>query len=385
MFAGDTSKSRLLKIVAIAVAVRVLGAGIAFSANIAFPSLQRPTFSVVGRSDPFWDSFARYDSGWYYSIARDGYRYLPNQQNTLAYFPLYPLLMRAGGRLLGGTQESYYQAGIAIAWLAFIGAMVMLYRVARLDVDEDTAERAVLFGAVFPFAFFYGMVYTESLFLLLTLVAVYACRRGHWLAGSLVAGLVALTRVNGVLIAPALAWIVWRQAGSGARARLRACAPFLGAAAGLGAFCLFSYVRTGSPLEWMYSIERWQYVPGGAPWTPLVALARQLVRRPVAFLQEPNGLPDTLNGVTAMIFVASVPFVWSRLGAAYGLFMAANLLLPLSSGQFEGLGRYCAVLFPFFIWVASWKRPAVQQLVMFASAALYALCVALFVNLHPIF
>jgi hypothetical protein len=86
-----------------------------------------------------------------------------------------------------------------------------------------------------------------------------------------------------------------------------------------------------------------------------------------------------------MIFVVSVPFVWSRFGGAYGILMALNLLLPLSSGRFEGLGRYCAVLFPFFIWVASWKRPAVQQLFMFASAALYALCVALFVNLHPIF
>ena len=64
-------------------------------------------------------------------------------------------------------------------------------------------------------------------------------------------------------------------------------------------------------------------------------------------------LYDTLYGVTALAFAAAIPFVWRKLGAAYGLFMVVNLYVPLSSGTFEGLGRYCSVLFPAFIWLAS--------------------------------
>jgi hypothetical protein len=65
--------------------------------------------------------------------------------------------------------------------------------------------------------------------------------------------------------------------------------------------------------------------------------------------------------------------------------MIVNLYVPLSSGQFEGLGRYCAVLFPFFIWLGSFKSPIVRDLVMIPSIALYVLCLSLFVKLHPIF
>ena len=64
-------------------------------------------------------------------------------------------------------------------------------------------------------------------------------------------------------------------------------------------------------------------------------------------------LYDTLYGVTALLFAAAIPFVWRKFGAAYGLFMLLNLYVPLSSGAFEGLGRYCSVLFPAFIWLAS--------------------------------
>ena len=62
---------------------------------------------------------------------------------------------------------------------------------------------------------------------------------------------------------------------------------------------------------------------------------------------------DTLNGVAAIVCVLAIPFVWRRFGTGYALFMLANLWLPLSSGIFEGTGRYCAVMFPFFIWLAS--------------------------------
>ena len=382
---GRLASSPLPKVLALALAVRLLGAGIGVAAHLAFP-LQRPqAFNVLGVPDPFWDSFARYDSGWYYSIARHGYRYLPDERNNLAFFPVYPLLMRAGGQLLGGEQPDYYQAGIAISWLAFFGAMVVLYRLARLDVDAESAHRTVLYAAVFPFAFFYGRVYTESLFLLLTLTAFYAFRTGRWTVGSLAGALAAVTRPNGILIAPALAWIAWRAAGSDRRRQAQAIGAIACVMLGLAFYCAYVNALTGSPFEWMSSIERWNYHPGGAPWTPLVALTRQLVRRPHDFLMEPNGLYDTLNGVTAMIVLATVPFVWVRLGAAYGLYMALNLMLPLSSGEFEGLGRYCAVLFPFFIWMSALKWPTMQQVILITSAGLFAVCTSLFVTLRPIF
>jgi hypothetical protein len=116
------------------------------------------------------------------------------------------------------------------------------------------------------------------------------------------------------------------------------------------------YQLSGNPVEWAASITRWGYHPGGSPWLAPVQVAHRLVTHPYRYLTTDRmALYDTLYGVTGMLFVLAIPFVWRRFGAGYGLFMAANLWLPLSSGVFEGVGRYCSVLFPFFIWLADGK------------------------------
>jgi hypothetical protein len=97
------------------------------------------------------------------------------------------------------------------------------------------------------------------------------------------------------------------------------------------------------------------------------------------------GLYDTLYGVTGVAFLLAVPFVWLRLGAAYGLFVLLNLLVPLSSGVFEGVGRYCSVLFPVFIWLASRPSQFLGTLTIVVFALFYTLALALYTTLHPLF
>ena len=149
---------------------------------------------------------------------------------------------------------------------------------------------------------------------------------------------------------------------------------------------MFIYQLTGSPIEWVRTIERWGYYPGGSPWLTLFRLVQVLVVHPAGYLTTNHAaVYDTLNGLTGLLFVLSIPLVWYRLGAAYGLFMAVSLWLPLSSGQYEGLGRYCSVLFPFFLLLAR-----VHSRVFFAGTVLvfamfYTLCQGLFVNIHPLF
>ena len=94
---------------------------------------------------------------------------------------------------------------------------------------------------------------------------------------------------------------------------------------------------------------------------------------------------DTLYGVTGILFVAAIPFVWRRFGAGYGLFMLLNLWLPLSSGVFEGVGRYCSVLFPCFIWLATIRSRSVATALTVVFAVFYTLGLALFTTIHPLF
>lgn len=375
----------LLRIGLAALAWRAISAFAAFLANVVFPLDQPQVFSVFSRPHYFWDALARYDAGWYFGIARNGYQFIEGGRNNLAYFPAYPVTMGYLGYFMGGGQSNYYIAGMIISWLAFAGAMVMLYRLARLDLDHDASTRACVYAAVFPFAFFFGAVYPTSLFLFLSVTTFYAFRKGHWLLGALAGALVTCTRVNGILILPALAWIVYQHWRSGRGETGRAAAALAAVPLGLVGYSLYTYSLSGSFIEYASSIQRWNYTPGQLPSKLLATLITGIGDLYHFLTVRATGPYDFLNGTAAAVAVVAVPFIWRRFGAPYALYVAANLALPLSSNEFEGLGRYTAVMFPLFLWLATFRTTLAQTGILCTFAMFYMLCQALFVNLHPIF
>ncbi len=369
-----------------AFAFRLFSALLAFLAHVTFPPLQDQRFYVMRTPHPFWDTFARYDSGWYHGIASQGYIYAEGGRNNLAFFPLYPMLMKAGGKLLGSRQEDFYFAGIVVSWLAFAGAMVMLYRLARLDLDERAARRAVVYAAVFPFAYFYGVVYSESLFLFALVSTALALRTKRWAWAALAGAAMTATRVTGVMALPGLAWIAWRAAGSDRREQLRAGLAIAGCALGFAAYCAYNYALSGTPFAWYEAITRWNYQPGGNPLATPLRVMWRVLSSPIAYLAgEPMAPYDTLNMLAALGALSLVPLIWRRLGAGYALIVLGGLLLPLSSGQLEGLGRYTLVQFPIFVALASLEGETRHVMLLSASAIFYGVGLALFSTVHPLF
>ena len=408
-----------MRIAGWALAFRIVSAILALFIVLTIPLGHEfpPQSSVWGNPSPFWDAFARQDSGWYFDIARKGYDFsgaMAGGRSNIAYAPLYPLLMRAVGRLFGRAPGDLYLGGIVVSWVSFLLAMVTLVRLAELDLpglslrsdpskadasDGAAAERAAVYTAIFPFSFFFGAVYTESTFLLFTVLAFYGFRTRRWAVGGICGALATATRVTGILMLPALAVTAWsalrlapkRELAQGVAPRgerLASALALVVAALGFVGYSAYVYAETGQPFLWATALTRWGsgYHPGGAPWTAPLALVRALVTHPYAFLTSgPMAAYDALYGVTALLFLASIPFVWAKLGAGYGVFLAVNLYVPLSSGTFEGLGRYCSVLFPAFIWLASFESRRLSTAVVVVFAMFYTLGLALFVTLRPLF
>jgi len=368
-----------------ALAIRVVSTLLGFIVNLTFP-LDRQPDTVFPTPSPFWDVFVHWDSGWYEGIARHGYQFFVDSRCNVGFFPVYPLLMRYVGRLFGTYHAAYYFGGIIVSWLSFIGAMVALYYLARLDVPRRTALRAVLLIAVFPFSYFFGEVYSESTFLLFAVIGFYGFRTRRWILGGLAASVAIATRVPGILMMPALAWIAWKQAEPSLRDRGLAVAGLVLALGGFTWYCAFIYSLSGHPFAWVATIEKWDYHPGGAPWAAPAKILFNLATQPYAYLQSgPAALIDTLYGVTGLVFVGMVPFVWYRLGAGYALFMLLSLWLPWSSGSTEGIGRYCSVLFPAFIWLATIRSRPIATALVVLSALLYPIAFALFLTNHALY
>src|SRR6185503_17521184 len=219
-----------LRIVTGAIGIRLLTALLALLINLAFPLHEREQFTVFGSTSKFWDTFARHDSGHYQTIAWNGYRPRAGGRSNIAFFPAYPLTMHAVGRLFARTHAAFYLAGIAL--------------------PPPQAERAVLLAMIFPFSFFYGVVYSESMFLLFAVLAFYLFRTRRWVLGGLCGAVATATRVPGILMLAPLAWLAWRHAEPTRGDRSLAAVGLVLTASGFGAYCAYIYQLTGDPFEW---------------------------------------------------------------------------------------------------------------------------------------
>lgn len=153
------------------------------------------------------ESWLRWDATWYLSIAQSGYR--PGD-GSVAFFPLYPLLTRGLGWLLGGR---YLWAGLVLSNLAAAAFFIVLFLLAEGERGPGSGRPALEAVVSFPTAFFLVMPYSESLFLALSAAAFLCWRRDKWLGVGLLGALAALTRPHGLLLFPAfsLAWLLGKR------------------------------------------------------------------------------------------------------------------------------------------------------------------------------
>ena len=367
--------SRLLRTPPVALSARmllttrvmVLVAGYAATLIIGLPASITPISPDPLRSLP-----ARWDATWYMDIAGFGYRYDLRrgaaEQQPIVFFPLYPMLIRgldAATRPARPATMKYPEyiemrlvrlawCGLVISLVAFAGALVVLYRWAELHGGADAAAATVVLLSSYPFAVYFSAPYTESLFLLLASGACYAFERRR-LPVAAAAGLLAgLTRPNGVMLSLLLGILALeplrrREAGwmrQTAAGLLTASMP----AVGLLLYTGFVYQLTGNPLAWVNAQAAWgrQFSTTAEHYASMWhTIADQGL---FAYLRA---VPTEAVQVIALLL--SLGLVWPvarRIGAAYAVFMLANLLPPLVQGGLLSMGRFTATLFPQFLALA---------------------------------
>jgi Mannosyltransferase (PIG-V) len=318
-------------------------------------------------AEPLLSPLARWDAVWYLRIAESGYA---GSDVRAAFFPLYPLLVRGVATPFGSSPGALLVASYAVALAAFLGALGLLHRLVALELGRPLARPALLLLAVFPAAVYFGAPYSESLFLLLAVGAFYAARTGRWAwAGAAAAG-AAATRSAGVLLLLPLAMLWW----SSRERRIRDAAWLLLSPLGLLAYAAFLGVSEGDAWRFLDVQDAWSRelaVPLAGAWdgfTAAVDGARQLLsgQREVVYFEQAAGDPYRIAAINLMLFgslvfaVAACVGCLRRLPKAYGVWVAASLVLPLTfpvePQPLMSLPRFLAVLFPIFMWLALWSE-----------------------------
>lgn len=368
------------------VVTRLAAFAVGFLVNLLFPATRLRPFALPFRQTTFAETFAAWDSGWYFDIANRGYYYSADGQSSVAFFPLYPMGMRAVAWPFGSSEMALWGAGIVISCAAFLAGLIVLHRLTeRLFNDREVARRTVLYVAVFPFSFFMTSVYPSSLFFLLTVLAVSAAYGSRWWLAGLCGGLATLTRPHGILIGIPLV-IMAVQAG-GARPTLRRIITLAPIPLAFVGYSAYVDSLAGRPLAWLTSQNRWGYSLGHPPWEQLLGLIASVERYGFYDYFFTSGMAPfrLFHGATALFMLAIVPSVFKRLGVPLGAYVLVSLIIPLTGNALEGNGRYAAALFPLFMVLGTVRSSRVHEALLIVCSLFLALFVGLFVTWHPIY
>ncbi len=366
------------------------------------------TLTVVATSrKPVLGLWNHWDGRWYVGIATHGYHWSIGGKPAVAFFPLYPLLIRTGEwlRLPGAA------AAMAVSSAAFLGALFYLYRLVAEERGEKVASRTVWFLALFPTAFFTFAPYSESLFLLCAIAALYYARQGKLAPTALWLAAVILARPTGALITPAVLTALYLHRRATLihappdrpveRGDLRLIASDLGredvreplspslaahfslallpAVAGFGVYLYYLHLQR-LPLSLLLIAQRSWHRSLTVPWAGFTESVVWLTHHGAHNL--PWAFENILEGVVTALCLVLTVVAWKGLRWDSRLYCLGFWILILTTPEwrdgyhapFSSVDRFVLTLFPVFAWAAE-RTPSrlIPRLAVLSTATMVAM------------
>lgn len=310
---------------------------------------------------PFFWNWANFDGIHYLDISRKGYGIF--QQ---AFFPLYPKLIRFIAPSFG-----YHDliAGIFISNFSLLISLFLFYKLIKLDYSDQVAKQTLVYFLIFPASFFLGMVYTESLFLMLVLGSFYTVRKKWWLAAGILGCLASNTRLVGIFIFPALLYEWWLQnkvqsSSASWRIKVQSLVTIFLVPLGLLSYMNFLWQKYGDPLMFLHVQPSFGGQGSGGKIILLYQVFWRYLKMILTTKMDPLYFTIWLELVTAILFLVLILLSFKKgIRTSYLIFTSLSYITPSLSGTFSSLPRYALVLFPCFIYIGLIKNKLLKKFV----------------------
>ncbi|MBA3786656.1 MAG: glycosyltransferase family 39 protein [Acidobacteria bacterium] len=316
----------------------------------------------------------RWDSLRHIRLAQIGYTGVGSDRADLIGFPLYPWLVW----LFALIFPDYLVSAFIVSGLALIAAGLLLHKLVLTDFPDSVARNSVWFMLIFPTAYFLHINYNESLFIALTLGCFLAARQEHWSLAGILGIFLCLTRLNGLVIIPALLMEVILQYRASRRWQwqwLWVLAPFLG----FGIYLLLNQYAAGDAFAFI-AVGRENFQKSlSVPWDGIRGVYNLMWSPEISHAQM-VGVQEFVFIVLGAVCTVACGFL---LRPSYTVWMAGNWLLFTSSGFILSVPRYTLVMFPIFILFARLaERRFWNSVITVWSLLLLAFFVTKFVQGH---
>jgi len=297
------------------------------------------------------DSFFRWDVGWYDVLINNGYSFTPGKQSNVAFFPLYPLLVKIISTI---TNLKTSIAGLLLSNICLLLALFFTYKIAQIYLKEELCERVLILILTFPVSFFFSSLYTESLYFLTISASFYFFLKKQYLWSGIWGFLASLTRLTGIVLVVVffLDLIIkyWKD-----KKFEKSVFSLLLIPCGLLSFMYFLYLKFGNPWVFIEVQKTW----GRGENTFFVnTLSQGLSNLHFLFHKDPDAAMIFLDSFFSVLALLILIF-YSRkchLNLALVMFCILSIIIPLSTGNNEAMMRFILPLFPIFILLAYISR-----------------------------
>lgn len=317
--------------------------------------------------------YGNFDGVYYLLISSKGYTV------NAGFFPLFPLLIHFATlpfNLLPFDLVQYFLA-VLLTSLFFFVSLVLFYKLIRLDYKENVAVLSIIFLLLFPTSFFYASIYSESLFLLLSLLSFYLARSKKWTWAGFAGALLTSTRFVGIAIFPALLYEYFKNEKNKSLSKLL---PIFIVPIGLIAYIFYNFQKWGNPF---YFIQAQGNFANNRSVDTIVLLPQTLFRYvKILFTVKPNIYEYWVAFLELSFFIFAIIMFYiaweKKIRVSYLIFGVLCFLIPASTGTFTGLPRYVLIIFPIFLALALIKNKIFKIIYSIISITLLFLFFMLF-------
>lgn len=306
---------------------------------------------------PYFWAWANFDGEHYLTIAQKGYG-----NGEEAFFPLYPLAIKV---LAWPARSDIYflqAVGLLVSHASFLIGLWGLWKLVRLDYSKLISQLTLLLLLIFPTAYYFGSIYTESLFFALVVWSFYFARTNKWWLAGILGLLASGTRFIGIILFPILLfeWYISSQKGT---ARFFSVIFLFLTPLGLLVYMYYLNTLRSDAFAFLHSLSYFGEQRATEPVLLPQVFWRYIKMFADVSINSPNFFLILFEVLSAVWFLFLSIFAFKRIRLSYSMFLLLGYLVPTFSGSFSSLPRYVLVLFPGFILMAilieripSWAR-----------------------------
>lgn len=292
-------------------------------------------------------AWANFDGEHYLAIAINGYK--PLEQ---AFFPIYPTLISFFSKPFSYDPISTITvstiSGLLISNIAFIFSLIFLWELLRIDYQQKIASLTLIILLIFPTSFYFGAVYSESIFMLFSILSFYFARKGYWFLATFSGIISSATRVFGVILLPALLVEAVKLKAPFSRAFWIIFIPL-----GFVGYMVYQFLTVGDPL----AFYRLQELVGEQHQSGIILLPQVYFRyiKMLSTVDIHNPIYQTIVlefAVGIAFFLLPIYGYFKKVRLSYLVYAMLAFLLPTIQGSFSSVPRYVIVFFPSFLALA---------------------------------